>query len=317
MTPLRTIFTLGLCWVALPWAGRAQPEPAWEITPYPGEGLVEYDFATHLAHITNGMMVRYAGAILTADEATVNEQTGEVIADGTVRIQRDDQIWAGEHIRYNFKTLLMEAEQFRTGKALVFAAGQGLRADLTNQVAAATDALITGDDVAQPAIKVRAKYIKIIPGKKIEAHNATLYLGGVPVFYFPFYSRNLGPRANNFNFTPGYRSSYGPFVLGNYTWFLNEALDGTAHVDYRERRGVGAGPDLNAHLGRWGEATLKYYYLHDNDPGASSTNAIPDNRQRVHFSYLATPFTNLSVRSLVRYQSDSAVVRDFFERDYA
>ena len=106
-------------------------------------------------------------------------------------------------------------------------------------------------------------------------------------------------------------------MLGNYTWFLNEALDGTAHVDYRERRGVGAGPDLNAHLGRWGEATLKYYYLHDNDPGASSTNAIPDNRQRVHFSYLATPFTNLSVRSLVRYQSDSAVVRDFFERDYA
>jgi hypothetical protein len=27
------------------------------------------------------------------------------------------------------------------------------------------------------------------------------------------------------------------------------------HLDYRERRGVGAGPDLNLHLGQWGDAT--------------------------------------------------------------
>ena len=42
-----------------------------------------------------------------------------------------------------------------------------------------------------PAIKVRAKYIKIIPGDKVVAHHATLYLAGVPVFYFPYYSHTL------------------------------------------------------------------------------------------------------------------------------
>ena len=40
------------------------------------------------------------------------------------------------------------------------------------------------------------------------------------------------------------------------------------HVDYRERRGPGAGPDLNYHLGPWGDGTFKYYYMHDQDPGA-------------------------------------------------
>ena len=65
--------------------------------------------------------------MLTADRATVNEQTGETEADGRVRIQRDDQIWAGEHIRYNFKTRQMETAQFRTGKTPVFAAGEELR----------------------------------------------------------------------------------------------------------------------------------------------------------------------------------------------
>lgn len=311
------MFMLALGWLTLPCALKAEAPAGWEIKPWPGEGEVEYDFATGIFHATNGVLVRYEDAVLTADEVTANPELGEVVADGSVRIQRDELLWVGEHINYNFKTHQMQAEQFRTGKAPVFVAGRGLHGDRTNQVYIATNAVLTADDIAEPAIKVRATYIKIIPGQKIVAHNATLYLGGVPVFYFPFYSRSLGARANRFNFTPGYRSSYGPFLLGNYTWFLNEAVDGVIHADYRQKRGVGAGPDLNAHLGRWGEASVKYYYLHDEDPGSSITNMIPDNRQRVAFSYQAMPFTNLSVLSVARYQSDFAVVRDFFEPTYA
>ena len=316
MTRLRIILTLALFGPGFSVVSHAQQQPAWEIEPWPGEGEVEYDFQSELAVATNGVLIKYSGAVLTAEKVTLNQQTGEAVADGTVRIQHEDQIWAGDHIRYNFKTRQMEAEQFRTGKAPVFAIGQGLHADASNRVYIATNAFITADDVAKPAIKVRANYIKIIPGNRIEARNATLYLGGVPVFYFPFYSRNLGARANNFNFVPGYRSSFGPFLLGSYVWFLNEELDGAVHADYRERRGLGAGPDLNFHLGRWGDGTLKYYYLHDEDPNASLTNAIPDNRQRVSFAYQATPFTNLNIKSVVRYQTDFAVVREFFEGEY-
>jgi len=43
---------------------------------------------------------------------------------------------------------------------------------------------------------------------------------------------------------------------------------------------------------------------------------LPDNRQRLHFSYLASPFTNLTLRSQVRYQSDARVEHDFFEGAY-
>jgi len=47
-----------------------------------------------------------------------------------------------------------------------------------------------------------------------------MYAEGVPVFYFPYYKRNLGPHANNLNFLPGYRSAYGPYLLTTYTWYL-------------------------------------------------------------------------------------------------
>jgi lipopolysaccharide assembly outer membrane protein LptD (OstA) len=317
MTRLRFMLTLALCALALPGALRGQQQPVWEMEALTDQGWAEFDFQTGLGLGANGVLVRYGSAFLTADQVGVNQQSGDVTADGNVRIQSQEQVWVGEHARYNFKTRQMEAEQFRTGKAPVFAAGEGLHGELTNRVYIATNGIITTDDLAEPAVKVRAKYLKIIPGQRVEARHATLWVGGVPVFYFPYYSRNLGPRSNNFGFVPGYRSSFGPYLLSSYTFFLDEQFDGAAHVDYRARRGVGLGPDLNYHLGPWGEGTFKYYYLYDLDPGANGGDStLPNNRQRVDFSYLANPATNLSVRSLVRYQGDTNIVREFFEREY-
>ncbi len=317
MTRLRLILTLALCGLAVPGALRAQQQPAWEMEALTDQGWAEFNFQTEMGYGTNGVLVRYGSAFLTADEVTVNQGSGEVTADGNVHIQSEEQIWVGEHIRYNFKTHQMEAEEFRTGKPPVFAAGEGLHGEVTNHVYIATNGVITTDDVANPAVKVRAKRLKIIPGQKVVAYQATLYVEGVPVFYFPYYSRSLGPRASHFYYVPGYRSIYGPFLLTRYTFFLDEYLDGTIHADYLEKRGPGVGPDLNYHFGPWGEGTFKYYYLHDQDPGAGGGDpSISENRQRVDFTYLANPVTNVSVRAMVRYQGDTNIVREFFEGEY-
>ena len=277
-----------------------------------------FDLKTGMATGTNGVMVQYGQTVLTADRVSVNQETGEATAEGHVRIEQGDWLWAGDNIRYNFKTKQIQSEQFRAGKPPVFAIGKGLHGDLSNHVYTATNAFVTTDDVPKPAHGIRAREITIVPGKYIEARDATLYLGPVPVFYFPYYHRNLGERANNFNFIPGYRSSDGPFILGSYRWFLNDELDGAVHVDYRAKRGVGAGPDLNLHLRRWGNAAIKYYYLRDRDSGTNLITGAnnPENRHRVYFAYQATPFTNLEVKSMVRYQTDPNVTRDFFEGEY-
>jgi len=280
----------------------------------------EYNFATGIIRATNGVLVRYGQVVLTANEITgfaTNHQLVEVVADGNVHVLQGEQVWVSEHLRYNFETRQIEAEQFRTAQPPFLAAGAGLHAETSNRVYIATNAMVTTEDLAKPLLKIRARRIKIIPGDKIQAYGATLYAGEVPVFYFPFYSRNIGPRANNFNFTPGYRSLFGPFILANYTWFLNDELDGVFHLDYREKRGVGVGPDFNYHLGPWGQGTLRYYYTHDDDPNIDQLGVpIPSDRQRVYFSYQANPETNLYVKALVRYESDIAVVRDFFEGEY-
>ena len=310
-----------------PLISLAQEPPSWEVMALnqiiPGTPTGSVDIAGVMATGTNGICVKYGETVLMADSASVNRQTGETVADGNVRIEEGDQIWVGEHIRYNFMTHQMQSEQFRMGKPPVFAQGGQLRGDTTNKTYTARHALVTTDDVSDPAFRVRASRVKIVPGKYVEMWNAVLFMDGVPAFYFPYYRRNLGAHANNFNFTPGYRSAYGPFLLNTYTWYLNDAVDGKIHLDYREQRGVGAGPDLNLHLGRWGEAEFRYYYLHDRDPNHSvNTNsfpnlgAMPENRQRFYLGYQATPSTNLNVKALVNYQGDPLVLHDFFEGDY-
>jgi LPS-assembly protein len=310
-----------------PLISLAQAPTSWEAWALnqiiPGSKIGEIYMEGDTIVGTNGICVKYGEAVLMADSGSVNRQTGEAVADGHVRIEEGDQIWVGEHIRYNFKTHQMQSEQFRTGKPPVFTQGRQLQGDTTNKTYHARHDLVTTDDVSDPAIYVRSSHIKIVPGKYVEMWNAVFFVDGVPAFYFPYYRRELGPNANNFNFLPGYRSAYGPFLLNTYTWYLNEAMDGRIHLDYREKRGVGAGPDLNLHLGQWGNAEFGYYYLRDQQPNTSvSTNSfqnlgtIPGNRQRFYLGYQATPFTNLNVKALVNYQSDPLVLHDYFEGDY-
>src|SRR5258708_34600842 len=115
MTRLRAIFVL-LCSLTLPCALLAQKIPTLEIEPFPGEGMLEQDLTTGLITFTNGVLVKCGGPVLTADRVTADEQTLEVIADGSVHIQQENVTWTGDHVRFNFKTGQIEPEQFRMGK---------------------------------------------------------------------------------------------------------------------------------------------------------------------------------------------------------
>ena len=288
----------------------------------PGAPVGSVDIVGKTATGTNGIFVQYGNATLTADNARLDYETGETVADGNVRIEEGDQIWVGEHMRYNFKTHQMQSEQFRMGNPPVFAHGGQLQGDITNKIYTARHALVTADDVSDPAIYVRASRIKIVPGKYVEMWNAVLFLDGVPAFYFPYYRRNLGEHANNYNFTPGYSSAYGPFLLNTYTWYLGDAVDGKIHLDYREKRGVGAGPDWICTSVNGARRSSSIIICTTRPKPQHSTTAsriwgpFPGNRQRFYLGYQATPSTNLNVKALVNYQSDPLVLHDFFEGDY-
>ena len=53
------------------------------------------------------------------------------------------------------------------------------------------------------------RQVTVVPGEYISGRDAVLYLGNVPVMYYPYYRRSLKRHPNNFVFTPGYRNRFG------------------------------------------------------------------------------------------------------------
>jgi lipopolysaccharide assembly outer membrane protein LptD (OstA) len=169
MRKLPAISALILFVALFPSALFAEDEPAYEfgglsqIIPGLQAGSEEIDPVTGTVHWTNGFYVKNGDTVLTADAGSASTQTGEVVADGHVRIEEGEQIWIGEHITYNFKTRQMQSEQFRTGKPPVFASGQNLQGNTTNKTYTARHVFVTTDDVTDPVVRVRGARMNIFP----------------------------------------------------------------------------------------------------------------------------------------------------------
>ncbi len=298
-------------------AAGAEKEQSLTIEQSSPQSEVQGNFQSGQAVFTHGVRLRYGEAVLTADSMEIDQNTGQVMARGKVILQRGKEVWEGEELSYNYKTRAIAAKRFKAGFPPFFAAGEGLHADVEHRVYTATNGLITTDDIATPFYRVEAKQLRAVPDEKVEAKDSVMKVGPVPLMYFPYYKRSLERHPNFFQLTPGYRSIYGPYLLGSYHWFWSDQLNGAVHLDYREKRGVGAGPDLGFDLGRWGHGSGSLYYLHDQEPGKDLFGEeIDSDRHRIQLFYQATLRTNLTVTAVVREQSDANVIHDFFETDY-
>lgn len=292
-----------------------------------GEGLTpqstwEYEADTHRWIFSHGAVAKFRDekgemAILSADVITFSETTGQAVADGTVSLRRGSQLWTSDHLEYNFYTKQIQADAFRTGMPPFYASGAGLTYEQSTQAYVATNAVVTTDNLHRPGFKVRAKRVKIVPGHSIEARDAVLYVGNVPVMYYPYYKRTLERHPNNFVLTPGYRSLYGGYILGKYNWYWSENLSGSLDANYYQKRGIGYGPELRYNAGPVGTGSFQYFNLDDREPGLDPFgNPIRSDRHQLTFTHDVTLRTNLTAKVVVRDLSDPYIMRDFFENEY-
>ncbi len=134
MRQFPAIAALAFLPVIFPLMVSAQEQSTWDIQALnniiPGGPIgsltMQGDFRTGTITGTNGVYVKYGATVLTADTASVNKATGEVVADGHVRIETGDQIWVGDHITYNFNTHVMTERAVPHGQAAGVRGGPGI-----------------------------------------------------------------------------------------------------------------------------------------------------------------------------------------------
>lgn len=298
--------------------GQEAPQPeTWHLESLNQDGHIDYDYNTGISHAVGGVIVTFEDAILTADEATLDNNTGNVKAQGNVIVEQGGMTWAGSQVEYNFKTRQMKTGLFKAGAAPYFATGAGLSYDVDQKEYEMQEPTVTSDDIENPYFKIRAKVLKISPGEYVEARKATVYAGETPILYFPYYHRNL--KRHRFFYVPevGYRSMYGPFLLNGFNYDFNQHLSGMTHIDYRWDRGLAGGQDFEFTHPKWGQGNIQTYYTQDQDPHQYHGESwIPEERQWVYFDYRLQLRPDMEIRTAIREQSDPYALRDFDEDMY-
>jgi len=319
----RLLSLLVLCgWaVSIPVYGQPELSP-WNIRSADDNGAIEFDIDTGEVVARNGVIVSYQGkdgreAELQADRVTLNQQTGEIEAAGSVFLRAEGQSWVGDRLQYNFKTKDIKTGSFRTGYAPIFAGGLQLQASISNNVYTATNAMVTIDDLAKPYYRVEAKELILVPGEYVKAKKATVYIGKTPIFYLPSYYLSLKQHERFWVTDPGYRSLWGTYLMAEYNWLVSDRLHTAMHLDFRTRRGIGLGPDIKLDLGRYGRTEVRAYYTRDGSPELNAGGRQMDgDRHRIHFTYEVDVRTNFTVKAVLREQGDPFILRDFFEWEY-
>ncbi len=310
------ILLLQLCLSAVTGHG-AEPAPGPEFKALSETSNLKYDPNTGDMEADGGIEVRYQDGVLTAQKVSMNRATGEIHAEGNVRVEREGQVWMGEALDYNYKSRALSGKSFRTGQSPLFARGESLASDLNAKTYSATNSIVTMDDYATPGYHIRARKIIIVPGEYVRAEGATIKVGNLPVFYLPVWTRSLKAHRYYWVETPGFRSRFGPYLLSSLNYHVNDHLLATVDIDTYQRRGFGYGPQLSYDYPRFGKGEARYYRIQDDKPGLDpSLLSIPDERQRAWFEHQSRLGTNFTFKGAVKYQTDAEVIRDFFEPEY-
>src|SRR5688572_4397252 len=132
--------------VALLFASSAFHLRAAELTNkwnFDGDAL-SYSQETKVASARH-MTVVYGDIRMYADLAAINQETGEAIAEGNVRIERGGQVWQGDRVEYNFLTGKLVSEKFRSGQNPFFVEGDVVVGEQKTGVYVGANARVTTD----------------------------------------------------------------------------------------------------------------------------------------------------------------------------
>lgn len=315
---------------------------------------LEFDSASNLMIGAGHVRLQKGEEILRGDQAIVNLDSYDVLAEGNVQFERGSDVWIGKKLRYNFKAQKGDFGVFSAYMEPFYVHAESSKRIGENEYLL-KDAVLSTCEGEHPRAFFRVKTARIIPGKHVYARNVTLYVGGVPVMYSPYWAQNIGD-PNFISIVPGYNSRMWAFLLTTFNYRLSRHIEAKSHIDLRARRGIAIGQDIlwsssgNAKglstekyagaledepwtfgmrsMNRWEKSEeeeedkwsgdLITYYTYDlwPDEGKSHDYPIPADRYRLRLSHNQNIDEHDYLMAQANYVSDPYLIEQFFREEY-
>ncbi|MDD5198482.1 MAG: LPS assembly protein LptD [Terrimicrobiaceae bacterium] len=308
----------------LPVSGRAQfgnfGDVPVDITTDPVQGETRFENGVAIAE--NGVQIHYQDVSIYSDYAEYNPDTREVLLIGDVRIYSKDNVFTGQRALYNLESKQIRALEFKGQYTPLKFRAMSIQAPSLHQFNV-RNAELTTDDSSEPSFHIRARSVRIYPDDRVIFSNSTLYIGQLPVFWFPYlfaFTNNTG-----FELRPGYESTWGYFLLTGYNFPVGSGgnIIATAKSDYRTKLGYAIGLDAKWQFGKDDRSygLLKTYYAYDTDPNyllSPGHLAAPDDHDRYRVTFQDRLFLtdDIFFTADLNKLSDFSFLQDYFPAEF-
>ncbi|MEA3489701.1 MAG: LPS assembly protein LptD [Candidatus Omnitrophota bacterium] len=274
----------------------------------------------------DNVSITYGEVKLTCDRIEVNTRTRQALCEGNVRIEQADGTLTGDRIRYDFarkrgEIIGGEVEAFpwfgcaeETGKV-------GPNEYLLKK------GYITTCDLNKPHYRIAGEEIRVFPDDKVIARNVVMYIGKVPVMWFPYYYHPIIQTRAKVQFIPGTNTDWGYFVLSAWRFYVKGNSKVDVLLDYREKKGFGLGENFYYNASDFGmpglgEGIFRSYFIYQNGFGTYDPTAFrgegtePVWRKRFQWKH-RIEFDPGTVGILeFNKLSDEYVLKDYFYNEY-
>ncbi|MCK5215073.1 MAG: LPS-assembly protein LptD [Candidatus Omnitrophica bacterium] len=259
--------------------------------------------------------------ILKCDRLEFYRETKIAIAEGNVVLIRGKEKINGDRLKYNFETMQGDFEETQIAADPFFGIGEKIIKVSDNHLRMEKGRLTTCD-LDKPHFAFAAKKIDIYPGEKAVARNVRLLVGRIPIFFMPRFTQNLDEKKPAVIYTPGYDGDWGAFLLTKWRYKLNEYIKGAVHLDYRQRKDLAWGVDMDYKTLGYGKGILRTYYMNERNVNADHffDERIPPTTERERYRIEWRHKWNIDnkTNAIMQYSKlrDGGILKDYFERQY-
>lgn len=283
----------------------------------------------------SGKMIARGNAVITyqrtrilADYAEVETNAKKAYARGHVMIfEKNEPRLQGEEIYYDFGKQTGHFPNARAMSPPWYARGKDIQ-QVREGVEKIQSGGVTTCNLEKPHYEIRCKKATLYMNEKLLMYNVTIYVLGKPVFWLPFMDVPLNWPNIPVQVKVGNSTQYGAYILLSKGITFNEYLWGKAHIDWRSKRGFGAGWNQYYNFKKYAHGNVKLYLTQDKKAptpgyvnpvsGQSDPYAKREDRERGRITWRHRTDFNEHTHVILRYHrvADQYFLQDFFEDEF-
>ena len=286
---------------------------------------LQFDMTTNEAKAVGNVRITYKGIVLTANEASLNQETLDFIASGHVVIKTAGASWTSETpVKGNLKTQEYAFGPFRFEHDGWYVTATSGEYDKHGTLVLHKGSVTTCEKT-KPHYHIGASTVKYNKDKTFSANHLTINFFNFPIFYFP-YAWGKTDSMRHVIFKPSYSTKNGASLRLGYYWKTDDKRGRLrVYVDGMSKRGAGIGTDAYYN----GEDFLfngLAYAIHDRftpytntfGPGKKYNRRFKTTKERgrVNFYYRQNIEDGLSMRVNYDLLSDIDMLENWYSHAY-